>query len=227
MQKEMQAPAAIVRALHADERGFATAHDPRFARERQAMLRRLGRSPRLAAAVMRLEPAERDDLLARRDLQQLAAKSRPLTSPIRVRPAPAAAALRAWYAEAERRFHVRWQLLAAVNFVESAFGKVQNASTAGAQGPMQFLPTTWRAYGLGGNVHHPHDAILGAANYLAANGAAHDERAALYRYNHSGLYVDAVLHYAHRITHVADAFAEYYVWDVYVRTPAGERRYRP
>ena len=92
---------------------------------------------------------------------------------------------------------------------------------------MQFLPATWRAYGLSGDVHDPRDAILGAANYLRANSAAHDERAALHHYNHSTLYVDAVLHYAHRITHVRDAFAEYYAWDVYVRTPTGERRYRP
>jgi membrane-bound lytic murein transglycosylase B len=114
-----------------------------------------------------------------------------------------------------------------VNLVESAFGRVRNASTAGAQGPMQFLPATWRAYGLGGDVHDPRDAILGAANYLAANGGAHDERRALYRYNHSSLYVDAVLHYAHRIAHVRYAFAEYYAWAVYVRTPNGERRYTP
>ena len=223
----MQAPPAIVRALQADERAFATTHDLRFARDRQVTIRRLGRSPQAAAAVVRLAPSERDDVLARRDLQRLAEQSPPLKARIRVRPAPPAAKLRAWYGEAQRRFHVRWQLLAAVNFVESAFGKVENASTAGAQGPMQFLPATWRAYGLGGDVHDPHDAILGAANYLRASGAAHDERRALYRYNHSELYVDAVLHYAHRITHVRAAFAEYYAWDVYVRTPSGERRYRP
>jgi hypothetical protein len=220
-------PPAIVRSLHSDERGFAATHDPRFARERQATLRTLGRSPRLAAAVVRLAPAERDDVLARRDLQRLAGTSPPLRARIRVGPAPPLARLRAWYGEAERRFHVRWQLLAAVNFVESAFGKVRNASTAGAQGPMQFLPATWRAYGLGGNVRAPRDAILGAANYLHANGAPHDERGALYHYNRSGLYVDAVLHYAHRITHVPDALAEYYAWDVYIRTPSGERRFRP
>jgi membrane-bound lytic murein transglycosylase B len=111
-----------------------------------------------------------------------------------------------------------------VNFVESAFGKVRNVSTAGAQGPMQFVPATWHAYGLGGNVRDPHDAILGAANYLSANGATHDERAALLHYNRSTLYADAVLHYAHRIAHVSDAFAEYYAWQVFVRTPSGYRR---
>jgi soluble lytic murein transglycosylase-like protein len=217
-------PPAIVRALRADERGFAATHDPVFARRRQVALRSVGRSARIAAAVVRLAPAERDDVLARRDLQRLAAKSPPLRARIRVRPPPPLARLRTWYGEAERRFHVRWQLLAAVNFVETAFGKVRNTSTAGAQGPMQFLPATWRAYGLGGDVRDPRDAILGAANYLRANGAVHDERAALYHYNRSDLYVDAVLHYAHRIAHVPDALAEYYAWAVYVRTPTGERR---
>jgi membrane-bound lytic murein transglycosylase B len=187
----------------------------------------LGSRPTLAAAVVRLAPPERDDILARRDLSQLAAGSPPLRARIRVgRPAPAAR-LVSWYREGERRFGVRWPLLAAVNFVESAFGKVRNPSTAGAQGPMQFLPATWRAYGLGGDVHDPHDAILGAAHYLAANGGAHDARRALYAYNHSTLYVDAVLHYARRIARVPAAFAEYYAWDVYVRTPAGSRRIRP
>jgi len=132
--------------------------------------------------------------------------------------------LLAWYREAQRRFRIRWQLLAAVNFVESAFGKIRNVSTAGAQGPMQFEPATWRAYGLGGDVHDPHDAILGAANYLAANHGATRERDALYHYNHSSLYVDAVMRYANRIAHDTHAFFRYYSWQVYVRTRAGTHR---
>jgi soluble lytic murein transglycosylase-like protein len=223
----VQSPPAIVRQLHADERGFARTHEARFARDRQVLIRSLGRRPRLLADVLNLAPGERDDLLARRDLQRLADGSPPLRARIRVARPARLLRLVAWYREGERRFGVRWQLLAAVNFVESAFGKVRNTSTAGAQGPMQFLPATWRAYGLGGDVHDPHDAILGAANYLRANGGARDARRALYRYNPSPLYVDAVLRLAHRITHVPDALAEYYAWDVYVRTPSGERRYRP
>lgn len=219
----MQGAPAIVRSLRADERGFATTHDPRFARDRQALLRLVGRNARLAAAVVRLAPSERDDVRARLDLNRLSAQSPPLRVRIRVgRPAPAAKLL-AWYREGQARFGVRWQVLAAINFVESAFGKVRNTSTAGAQGPMQFLAATWRRYGLGGNVHDPHASILGAANYLSANGARHDERRALYAYNHSQLYVDAVLHYAHRIAHVPTAFAEYYAWAVYVKTPTGVR----
>ena len=108
-----------------------------------------------------------------------------------------------------------------MNFVESAFNKLRNASTAGAQGPMQFIPATWRAYGLGGDVHDPHDAILGAANYLHANGAPRDYRRALFHYNPSPSYVDAVLRYARRIKADRRAFAELYSRQVFVRTPRG------
>ena len=89
---------------------------------------------------------------------------------------------------------------------------------------MQFEPATWRAYGLGGNVHDPHDAILGAANFLAANHGSTNERGALYHYNHSSLYVDAVTRYANRIAHDPRAFFRYYSWSVYIRTRAGYRR---
>jgi soluble lytic murein transglycosylase-like protein len=173
---------------------------------------------------VRIAPALRDDVIARTDLIRLSAstpspKARPqLGAPAR------AARLVAWYREAARRFHIRWQLLAAINFVESAFNRVRNVSGAGAEGPMQFEPATWKAYGLGGDVREPHDAILGAANYLAASNARHDERTALYRYNHSPLYVDAILRYARRMQHDRYAFYEYYSWQVYFRTATGYRR---
>ncbi|NUR76977.1 MAG: lytic transglycosylase domain-containing protein [Thermoleophilia bacterium] len=190
----------------------------------QRIIRALAANVRLAAAVVRLDPAAADDVAARTDLAALASSSPSLRVPPRVGPAPRADRLLRWYREAQTRFGVRWQLLAAVNFVESGFGRIRNASTAGAQGPMQFEPATWRAYGLGGDVHDPHDAILGAANYLAANHAASDERAALFHYNHSPLYVDAVARYTRRITHDRRGFLRYYSWQVYVRTRAGYRR---
>src|SRR2546421_3436158 len=134
------------------------------------------------------------------------------------------AALLGDYRVAERRFGVPWPLLAAVNFVESAFNKLRNNSATGAQGPMQFMPATWRAYGLGGDIHDPHDAILAAANYLHANGAPRNEARALFRYNPSPLYVDAVLRYARRIAADPRAFYDYYTWQVYVGTQHGLRR---
>ena len=178
------APRPLAAALRSTERALDTAIDgwnrsvppPRevslLALYEQRIFRTLGDDRRLAHAVVKLDPAAADDVAARSDLASLAAHSAPLRAAPRVGPAPPANRLRAWYGEAQARFGIRWQLLAAVNFVESAFGKVRNASTAGAQGPMQFEPATWRAYGLGGNVHDPRDAILGAANYLAANRAS-------------------------------------------------------
>ena len=139
------------------------------------------------------------------------------------RPAPAGVLLR-HYREAERRFGVPWQTLAAVNFVESAFGKIRTDSAAGAQGPMQFMPPTWRAYGLGGNVHDERDAIMGAANYLRASGAPGNMRRALFAYNRSWTYVDAVQRYTAMIERDPRAFYVFYSWQLIVRTERGDLR---
>jgi len=182
---------------------------------------------RLAQVVLARVPGPiaahaRASLRARRMLGRLSTPqpiSRFRTGP----PRPAGQLLR-FYREAQRRFGVSWRVLAAVNLVESAFGRMRNHSTAGAQGPMQFIPATWAAYGMGGNIRDPHDAILGAANYLHANGGPRDYRTALYHYNPSALYVNAVLEYADRIRRDARNFFSYYAWQVFVRTPAGTRR---
>jgi membrane-bound lytic murein transglycosylase B len=176
----------------------------------------LGRVPAgIAAAV-------RTNLVAKRELLRLT--SRTHRKRFRTGPALPPASLLRYYRQAQRRFGVQWNVLAAVNFVESAFNKLRNDSATGAQGPMQFMPATWRAYGLGGDIHDPHDAILGAANYLHANGAPRDVRRALFRYNPSPLYVDAVLRYAARIRADRHAFYEYYARQVFVRTASGLRR---
>jgi len=179
---------------------------------------------RVAAAVLRRLPSAESrplssELAARRALRQLS-QPRPLGA-FRVGPAAPPGALRRYYLEGQRRFGVGWHVLAAVNFVESAFNKLRNASTAGAQGPMQFIPATWRAYGLGGDVHDPHDAILGAANYLRANGAPRNYRRALFHYNPSRQYVDAVLRYARLIRADPRELDVLYSRQVFVRTPRG------
>ena len=133
---------------------------------------RLSDDPALATRVIRLLPAAlardvTDDVLAHRELARLT-PPRPLSA-FRPGPAAAAAKLRAWYAEGERRSGVSWQVLAAVNFVESDFGRMRESSVAGAQGPMQFMPSTWVSYGRG-DIHDPHAAILGAARFLRRPG---------------------------------------------------------
>ena len=212
-------PAAIVRRLRADERVLRTASGATFvavARERQILIRALGRAPARAATVVKLAPAERDDLDARLDLEALSAQSPPQVGGVSVGPAPPAHELLSHYREAQRRFGIRWELLAAINLVESDFGRARTTARADAQGPMQFEPATWRAYGLGGDVNDARDAILGAANLLAADGGRTDERAALSHYNRSPLYRDAVLHLAHRMATVPTAFREYYAWKLYL-----------
>jgi membrane-bound lytic murein transglycosylase B len=128
--------------------------------------------------------------------------------------------LRAHYRRAFGRFRVAPPLLAAVNFVESGFGRLRNRSISGARGPMQFIPATWAAYGLGGDIAEPRDAILGAANYLHANGAPGDETRALHHYNPSTAYVRAISAYTRRIRADWRRFYGYYAWAVFT----GERR---
>jgi hypothetical protein len=136
-------------------------------------------------------------------------------------PEPAGALL-GYYEEAEERFGVDWEVLAALNFIESRFGRARSASSAGAQGPMQFIPATWDAYGMGGDIDDPHDAILGAANFLSTAGAPEKYRRPLYFYNHSWAYVDAVLLYARQIMRDPRNFLAYYNWPVVVATTEGD-----
>jgi hypothetical protein len=139
------------------------------------------------------------------------------------RPEPADA-LRSYFVQAEERFDVGWEVLAAIMLVETRMGRIRSRSSAGAQGPMQFLPATWEAYGLGGDVHDPHDAVLGAANYLRASGAPGNYRAALHAYNPVDAYVTAVWRYAVTMRRYPDAYYAYYNWQVFVRTVHGDVR---
>jgi membrane-bound lytic murein transglycosylase B len=115
-----------------------------------------------------------------------------------------------YYDEAHDRHGIGQPYLAAINLVESKFGRVKNDSVAGAQGPMQFIPSTWEIYGNGGNIQDPHDAILAAANLLRDNGAPGDYPRALRAYNDSSLYVDAVTRYARQIKR--DPYALYFFY---------------
>jgi membrane-bound lytic murein transglycosylase B len=199
-----------------------------YALYQQRLYRLLARDTKLAAATSpalppRLRATTRDLLAAHRELYRL---TPPLPSRARIKVGAAAPAstLLVYYREAQRRFQVPWDVLASVNFVESKFGKLRNASASGAQGPMQFMPATWAHYGLGGNVHDAHDAILGAANYLHAAGAPRNMRRALRAYNPSSSYVDAVLRYARTLRGDRPMFYELYNWQVFLKTPGGERR---
>ncbi|MBE2318267.1 lytic murein transglycosylase [Solirubrobacter sp. CPCC 204708] len=104
------------------------------------------------------------------------------------------------YQAAGTEYGIRWEILAAINEIETNYGRLNNVtSSAGAQGWMQFMPATWKAYGVDGNKdgladpYNPVDAIFSAARYLKAAGADKDLRAAIWAYNHADWYVDSVI----------------------------------
>jgi membrane-bound lytic murein transglycosylase B len=171
----------------------------------------------IAALPADLRPEARDNIEARLELERIVSQHVGPPPKVAIGRAQPADVLRGHYRRAWRRFRVGPPLLAAVNFVESAFGRLRNRSVSGARGPMQFMPATWASYGLGGDIADPRDAILGAANYLHANGAPGDETRALYRYNPSADYVRAVSRYARRIRADWRAFYAYYAWAIYYR----------
>jgi len=96
-------------------------------------------------------------------------------------------------------YGVPWQVLAAINKIESNFGRNMGPSSAGAVGWMQFMPDTWRRWGVdadGNGVADPWsaaDAIYAAARYLAASDASTDLRRGIFAYNHADWYVNEVL----------------------------------
>lgn len=195
----------------------------------QRMYRYLAKHSTLADRTIARLPASRasearDIVAAGHELYALVRGHAVSATTFKVQPPEPAGVLLGYFRQAERRFGVSWEVLAAVNYIESKFGRVKSASYAGAQGPMQFIPSTWQRYGMGGDIHDPHDAIMGAANYLHASGAPADNRTALYHYNPSWAYVDAILRYAGRMEKDPRAYYAFYNWQVFVVTTHGDQR---
>ncbi len=103
------------------------------------------------------------------------------------------------YQAAGSAYEIPWQVLAAINEVETDYGRDLSVSSAGAEGWMQFLPAEWAQYGVDANgdgfkdPYSPADAIFAAARYLRAAGGAHNIRAAVFSYNHAQAYVESVM----------------------------------
>jgi hypothetical protein len=103
------------------------------------------------------------------------------------------------YQAAGTQYGIPWQVLAGINEIETNYGTNLSVSTAGAVGWMQFLPSTWKTWGVDANndgvkdPYNPVDAIFGAARYLKAAGGDKDIRKGIFAYNHADWYVQSVL----------------------------------
>src|SRR3954447_5272833 len=103
------------------------------------------------------------------------------------------------YQAAGIQYGIRWEVLAAINEIETDYGRNLNVSSAGAVGWMQFMPSTWDLYGVDANgdkirdPYNPADAIFAAARYLRAAGGDTNLRQAIFAYNHADWYVQSVL----------------------------------
>lgn len=223
-------PAQLADDLVADELAIRDPSTPEAAlvaaaRRQQVAYRSIGRHPEWDAAIRPRIPASLLDAYDRNvdARRQLAAMAHPRdTLPAwQIQPPAPADELLSHYHEAEAATGVGWNYLAAINLIETRFGSIAGLSTAGADGPMQFLPSTFAAYGEGGDIRSPHDSILAAGRYLAANGFATDPDHAIFRYNHADQYVAAVKDYAAVLADPA-TFAGFYRWDVYYVTTEGD-----
>ena len=110
--------------------------------------------------------------------------------------------LQALWVRAGDAYAIPWQVLAAINKIESNFGRNMGPSSAGAVGWMQFIPDTWQRWGMDASGDgiadpwNPDDAVFAAARYLAAAGGREDVPRAIFAYNHAQWYVDDVLELA-------------------------------
>jgi murein DD-endopeptidase MepM/ murein hydrolase activator NlpD len=146
-------------------------------------------------AVVPTVPFTLPDLVPNPSLAIPASLSTPPTVPVQL----SYPQLLTLWQQAGAAYGIPWQVLAAINKVESNWGRNMGPSSAGAIGWMQFMPSTWLRWGVDANGDgiadpwNPADAIFSAARYLAAAGGTTDISRGVYAYNHAGWYVDEVL----------------------------------
>lgn len=228
-----ESPGAIAREIEVTERALRDPATPVDARaglghRNQTAYRTLGRTPQWDDEVFAALP---DDLAgiahahveARRTLAAMHPNpSDKVPAWQIVEPEPPEALL-GYYREAEAATGIEWEYLAAINLVETGFGRIDGLSVAGAQGPMQFLPTTWAERGIGeGDIDDPHDAIQGAARYLVRRGGPADMARALRGYNNSANYVQAVMIYADMLRRDERTLWVLHEWEIHYLSSVGD-----
>lgn len=214
---------AAERTLRSDAAQDAVAAAGRL---QQAAYRELAARPAWRGPVLDDVPAELRDVVvahvdALTDLRRLT-RPQPRLPSWRIVAPPPAQELLAHYREAEQVHGVGWEYLAAIHLVETRMGRIRGTSSAGARGPMQFMPQTWKAYGKG-DIDDPRDAIQAAARYLKASGAPRRMQRALFAYNRSDAYVRAIEVHAAQMRADPRVYRGYYHWQVYYRTTNGDK----
>ncbi|MGD9796611.1 MAG: transglycosylase SLT domain-containing protein [Acidimicrobiia bacterium] len=199
---------------------------PSLGWQQQVIYRALAGNPTWHAEVLAAVPADVATIVTANvgggsSIARLVEPPAQLPATWRIVTPPPPATLLGFYREAEAASGIPWPYLAAINLVETRMGRIVGDSSAGAQGPMQFIPSSWRAHGRGGDVHDPRDSILAAGRYLAVAGGPADMRKAIFAYNHSDAYVDAVTRYASVMAADERAYLGYYHWQVSYRTVEG------
>ena len=197
----------------------------RWAHVQHAAYRTLATTPDWRQDVLDAVPADLQDAVTANlhAQEELFALTEPRTElpDWRIIAPPPAEELRGYYESAADEFGIDWTYLAAIHLVETKMGRIRGLSSAGAQGPMQFIPPTWEAYGEG-DVDDPADAIRAAARYLADHGAPSDMDSAIWAYNHSDRYVAAIKAYADVMQAEPDTYDAYYHWRVHYRLQSGD-----
>jgi len=174
----------------------------------------------LAALPDDVRPTVETNLFSTRRIAATVTKARRTVPAWRIAPAAPPDELLALYKAADAEFGVPWHVLAAIHLVETRMGRLRGTSPAGARGPMQFIPETWARFGEG-DIESNRDAIRAAARHLVAHGAPANTRKALWHYNPTDAYGDAVLGYSGLMEADPRAFYGYYHWQVYYRTVRG------
>jgi len=223
--------AALLASLEEALRDPGTPTDdlPRLGHQQQVIYRVLAHRRSLADQVRAALPKRWQTVFdhhvaARREFLAMHRGQRSLTLPSWriIAPEPAEQLL-GYYKAAAAASGIPWEVLAAVNLVESGMGRLDGISVAGAQGPMQFLPSTWAEAGIGkGDIRNPRDAIQAAARYLVRRGGPTNLKKALWGYNNSDHYGTAVLHYAALMRDDPTAFRGLYHWEIHFASGAGD-----
>ncbi len=204
---------------------------PDIAHQQQVLYRQLSKDINLSNDVLSRLP-ETTKLIAHRHLEA----RRQFLTMSKFRPKPehlpaweiispvAPKKLLSYYKKAESLTGIDWEILAAINLVETGMGRISGLSIAGAKGPMQFLQTTWDLPGIGNglDINNPEHSIHAAARYLVHRGGLKDIKKGLWGYNNSDYYGNAVIEYANILKDDPRSFNGFYYWEIHFNSVVGD-----